>query len=196
MTIVVDDICKNFGDKEVLKNTSLSLACGKISCIMGVSGIGKTTLANILAGLIQPDSGKILWPGEMKVSMVFQEDRLLEWETALTNTLLVVDNSQKKIAIDMLTKAGLSDSVYKKAAKLSGGMKRRVSICRALIAPHNFLILDEPFKGLDAETKPKIMDMIKANAKDKYTMCITHDPSEVEYLGGELAPVEFKLEGV
>jgi len=183
--IRVENLYKSFGEKEVLKNVCLKLAPGKITCLMGASGIGKTTLANILAGLVKPDNGKISSPSDMRVSMVFQEDRLLEWETALTNILFVASRRQAtNTAIDLLTQAGLSDSANKKAAKLSGGMKRRVSICRALIAQHNFLILDEPFKGLDAETKHKIMDMVKANAVDKYTLCITHDPAEVEYLGG------------
>jgi len=177
---------------------------------MGASGIGKTTLVNIIARLLAPDSGEILWydgpyyidsssgtgsakritpETQYKCSIVFQEDRLLDWETALTNVLFVASPTSQytQKAKQLLTQAGLADSIYKKAAELSGGMKRRVCICRALISNHDLLILDEPFKGLDGETKPIIMTMIKRYLqKNKYVICITHEHSEVEFLQGRL----------
>ena len=184
------NINKHFGDKKVLENINLTFAPGEITCIMGASGSGKTTLLNILTGLAPPDSGNVIWDStSKKISMVFQEDRLLNWETALSNVLFVTSHSRNytEQAKKLLTEAGLGDSINKKAAKLSGGMKRRVAICRALIADYDLLILDEPFKGLDAKIKPIIMDMIKARIDtSKYILCVTHDASEVEYLKGNL----------
>jgi len=178
-------ICKSFGEKQVLNGITLTLTPGEITCLMGESGIGKTTLINIIAGLIKPDSGSIRGLDDKKISIVFQEDRLLEWETALTNVLFVAN--LKNTAIELLTLAGLSDSLNKKAAELSGGMKRRVSVCRALMVDFDLLILDEPFKGLDSTTKPVIIDMVKKYLqKDKYILCVTHDLHEVEMLGGRL----------
>jgi NitT/TauT family transport system ATP-binding protein len=226
MSILLKNIRKSYGDEIVLDGVSLEFSPG-ITCVMGQSGIGKTTLVNILAGLVTPDSGEITGLDGLKISMVFQEDRLLEWESALSNVLFVtrgksggryaVDTERlqstrsalsrnatpaeeraciarynsvtppRTRAVELLTQAGLEDSIHKKAAELSGGMKRRVCLCRALIADYDLLILDEPFKGLDNETKPAIMQMLLNNApKDKVTICITHDPAEAEFLGGKI----------
>lgn len=202
MEIKLTNICKRYGDKQVLENICLTFTEG-INCIMGASGRGKTTLAYIIGGLVKPNSGYITGIDGKKISFVFQEDRLLEWETAISNVLFVtkstVQNREK--ACELLTQAGLSDSLYKKASELSGGMKRRVCLCRALIADYDLLILDEPFKGLDSGIKPTIMAMVKEcllensledknkledKRKSKTVICITHDHSEVEFLGGNL----------
>ena len=187
MAIELKGICKSYDGKPVLDGVNLILKQGEIACIMGVSGIGKTTLVNILLGLTAPDRGEIIGL-PANISAVFQEDRLLPWETALSNVLFVKNpaRSHVKEAEALLSRMGLGDSIYKKAAELSGGMKRRVCICRALIAGGDLLVLDEPFKGLDDETKFGVMDMVKAYAKDRYVLCVTHDGAEVEYLGGRL----------
>lgn len=182
MRIELKNISKAFAEKPVLRDVSMSFGEG-ITCVMGPSGIGKTTLANIIAGLVPPDSGEILGADNAKISFVFQEDRLLEWETALMNVLFVKNNRER--AIELLTEAGLAESIHKKAAELSGGMKRRVCLCRALIADYDVLILDEPFKGLDVELKPAIMNMVKLHATG-IIICITHDAAEAEFLGGGL----------
>jgi len=153
---------------------------------MGPSGIGKTTLVRIIAGLTTPDSGEIIGITGKQFSIVFQEDRLLGWESAYTNVMLVTTNTNKNLAKQMLTQAGLGDSIHKKAAQLSGGMKRRVCICRALIAAYDVLILDEPFKGLDSGIKPTIMRMVRQYAQGKTVLCITHDREEAAFLGGYL----------
>lgn len=193
MAIQLKNISKSYGDKQVLQNINLTLHPGEITYLMGASGIGKTTLVNILAGTLQADSGEIIWPDNNRhVSVVFQEDRLLEWETALTNVLFVTNSKNQKLlyAKQLLIQAGLADSINKKVAELSGGMKRRVSICRALIAQSNLLILDEPFKGLDNETKLAIMNMVKQHLR-KYMLCVTHDASELEFMGGKLITLDF-----
>lgn len=182
MKIGLKNICKSFDGKEVLHDFSADFSEG-FTCVMGASGIGKTTLAYIIAGLVPPDSGEISGTEGLKFSAVFQEDRLLPWETALGNTLFVKNDRERAAAL--LSEAGLGDNLHKKAADLSGGMKRRVCICRALIADYECLILDEPFKGLDAETKASIMQMVKNHASG-IVICITHDESEAEFLGGKM----------
>ena len=187
MAVELRGIHKSFGDKRVLADFNLSLGHG-ITCLMGPSGKGKTTIVNILAGLTDIDSGTVNIPSGTKFSFVFQEDRLLEWESALINVLFVTENAKKSTAraVELLTEADLGKSIYKKARELSGGMKRRVAICRALIADYDIIVLDEPFKGLDAKIKPRIIDMVKNHTKDKHVLAITYDMSEVEYLGGRL----------
>jgi len=188
MAIELTNICKSYPPKQVIKDVNLTFPIG-ITCIMGPSGIGKTTLIYIIAGLVKPDSGYISGLDGKKISMVFQEDRLLEWESAISNILFVTKSASKnqEKAKQLLTQSGLADSVYKKVSELSGGMKRRVCLCRALIADYDLLILDEPFKGLDANIKPSIMTMVKEhtlNSHNKTVICITHDPEEAAFLGG------------
>ena len=184
------NINKSFGDKQVLENISLTFN-GGITCVMGPSGRGKTTLAYIIAGLVAPDSGSISGREGKRCSLMFQEDRLLEWESAIKNVLFVCKSARKNTekARHLLSRAGLADSMYLKTSELSGGMKRRVCLCRALIADYEILILDEPFKGLDSGIKPSVMMMVKEYAsgkENKIVICITHDPAEAEFLEGKL----------
>ena len=210
MEIRLENICKSYENNVVLSNINLTIRSNEITCIMGHSGRGKTTLVNVIAGLVKPDAGAIIWLDKKaamsfsegsvagkhpidynaKISIVFQEDRLLNWETALSNVLFVTNKKTTSLserAQELLIQAGLGDSINKKAVELSGGTKRRVCICRALIAEYDLLILDEPFKGLDSDIKPIIMNMVKEQKNsNKCIICITHDPSEAEYLGGKL----------
>ena len=191
MAIGLMGISKSYGDKLVLVDFSLVLERG-ITCIMGASGKGKTTIVNILAGLVNANEGKVNIPAGTKFSFVFQEDRLLEWESALTNVLFVTANPKQNASqgVKILAEADLEGSIHKKAKELSGGMKRRVAICRALIADYDIIVLDEPFKGLDAKIKPRIIDMVKNHTRDKYVLAITHDLYEAEYLGGRLVNLD------
>jgi len=173
-------ICKSYDGRQVLSDVNLTFSEG-ITCIMGPSGVGKTSLAYIVAGLVLPDFGRVIGVNDKQISVVFQEDRLLEWESAIDNLLFV--KKDRKKAQQLLDEAGLEDSMHKKTSELSGGMKRRVCICRALIADYDILILDEPFKGLDAGLKPDIMQMVKDYSEGKIVICITHDLAEAEFFG-------------
>lgn len=177
--ISVQNISKSWGDRQVLKDFSYSFT--GTTCIMGGSGIGKTTLAKIMAGLTPPDAGTVHHQG--RLSFVFQEDRLLSGESMLTNLLFVRNNIPKAKAL--LSDLGLEEHT-KKAHSLSGGMKRRVALARALMPDFDILIMDEPFKGLDEALKHQAINLINQYHQDKTIIVITHDPQDTALLHAKL----------
>lgn len=179
------DICKKFGDNVILDNFSREFAERKITAVLGRSGVGKTTLLNILMGLAPPDSGVVVREG--KISALFQEDRLCENLTAGANIRLVTGKRLSKTRIaEELAAAGLEGCENKPAHELSGGMKRRVSMLRALLAEYDILFADEPFKGLDEDTKRSVMKYFKEKTAGKTVIFITHDNEECDALADEV----------
>ena len=171
----------------MLDNISMSFLAGAITCIMGASGVGKTTLAYILMGLLEPDSGEITGLLEKKVSAVFQEDRLIEHWDAIKNIMLVCNRDVTKEKVEHhLSEIGLTEYEGKPVKALSGGMRRRVAIVRALLSEYDLLIMDEPFKGLDEELKKHAITYVRENTKKKTLIVITHDRDEVERLQARL----------
>lgn len=186
MDIIISGLEKSFGQRRVLRGFDAVFPKGELSCIMGRSGCGKTTLLNILLGIIPYDDGDIKgMPG--KISCVFQEDRLCEDFTAVTNVRIVCGKNVNKANIEtQLAEVGLGDSLYRPIKELSGGMKRRVSIVRALMAEGELIIMDEPFKGLDDSTKLLVAGYVKRQIRGRTAIMVTHDESEVELMGGRL----------
>ncbi len=190
--IILKDICKYYGELKVFDNFNLRLEKNKINCIMGASGVGKTTLMRLLMGLETQDSGSIEGIENAKMSAVFQEDRLCENLDVYTNIMLphIYKSNDKllsKSKIDeSLAKLGLEGLGNKTVSELSGGMKRRTAILRALLAEYDILFLDEPFKGLDDETKQSTIDFTLNKAKNKTIIYITHDNTELEYIKPEI----------
>lgn len=189
--IVIEALCKSYGDKKVLENFSAVIKRGETTCIMGQSGCGKTTLLNILMGLEKADSGRLSGLPE-NMSAVFQEDRLCEEFSALANIKLVTG---KNIADTEITRQlellGIAaKDINKPVGEYSGGMKRRVAIARALLYPSDIIFLDEPFKGLDAATKQLVINYLKSITKGKTLVIVTHDTEESKKLGGII--IEFK----
>lgn len=173
------DLCKSFEGKTVIDHLSFKLKAGGHYCLMGPSGCGKTTLLNLLLGLIKPDSGRVHTHGA-RFSAVFQEDRLLEQMTARDNVALVSRASDEEI-ISLLKNLGIDDeSLPQPVSTYSGGMKRRVALCRALLADFDVLFLDEPYKGLDDETRARVMDLVDDYTKGKTVVLVTHDHEEAE----------------
>lgn len=166
--------------REVLKNLSLEISEGETIAVMGASGSGKTTLIKLLLGLIQPDSGTVEGLENKRVSVVFQEDRLLPWYSAKENVALVFSGSSKsereRAALELLAELEL-DAADKPIRELSGGMRRRVAIARALAYGGDLLLLDEPLKGLDAALKARVAQSIKRRFST--ILLITHDEEEV-----------------
>lgn len=187
MDIKVNNLYKSFKGQQVLNNLNISFSEGKISCIMGASGVGKTTLAYILMGLLEADSGEIIGLQTKKISPVFQEDRLIEHWDAIRNIILVSPKDVTSNTVEQhLIKLGLTDCKGKPVKSLSGGMRRRVAIVRAILSEYDVILMDEPFKGLDEELKKQVVDYVKENTKGKTVIVITHDRDEVEMMQAEL----------
>ncbi len=178
-------IRKSFGELCVLENFTHEFAEGKSTAVLGKSGCGKTTLLNILMGLQTPDSGEVVRDG--KISAVFQENRLCENLTASANIRLVTGKRLSKAQIaEELAAVGLSGCENKPVRELSGGMKRRTSLLRALLAEYDILFADEPFKGLDADTKREVMRYFKEKTSGKTVVLVTHDNDECEALADDI----------
>ncbi len=181
MNITITDLCKSYDEKQVLHNFNAILENGKTTALMGTSGSGKTTLANILLGFESADSGSVTGLPDRK-SAVFQEDRLSENYSALTNVQAVCKNkADKEKAKNLLCRLGLEKDLKTQVRSLSGGMKRRVALARALCAEYDFLVLDEPFKGLDEQTKEATMQTVKEMTRGKTVLLITHDKDEAQF---------------
>ena len=185
--IVLRGITKRFGDKVVLEDLNARFLKGQTSCIMGPSGCGKTTLLQLLMGFLMPDEGTITGVPKKK-SAVFQEDRLCEPFTAVSNIKMVLGRTADTGRIrDHLRQLGLEEAALDKPVRdFSGGMKRRVSIARAVLFGGEVLFLDEPFKGLDAATREQAMDYVKRHTKGSTVLLITHDQQEARKMGGQL----------
>ena len=183
----IDEITKRFGDKTVLGGVSLLCENTGITAVMGSSGIGKTTLLNIIAGLIPADGGEILSTFS-RVAYKFQEPRLFDWLTTVENVKIVMNDSENDDvrARSLLSSVGLSDSVGKYPGQLSGGMQQRVSLARALAYDGDLLLLDEPFSAVDEETKKQLISLIKHYGETHAVILVTHDRSEAEALGATI----------
>lgn len=184
--IILENICKSYHDNTVLQDLSVRFPAGKFSCIMGPSGSGKTTLLHLLMGIEQPDSGRISgMPRD--ISVVFQEDRLCEELTVEKNLRLVTGSKVAPSHLaSCLSDLGLENSLREIVKNLSGGMKRRVSLARALLASYQVLLLDEPFKGLDEVTKHQVLTVLLRYAEGKTVIFVTHDQTEAAFFGASV----------
>ena len=181
-TVTLDNVTKTYGELCVLDALSLSIT--ENTALMGASGKGKTTLLRIIAGLERPDSGEVRFADKPKLSVVFQEDRLFEDFSAVENVTAIIGRDRRAEAADALRELLIDPSELDKSVRdYSGGMKRRVAIARALLAESDIILLDEPFKGLDEDTRNKTAEVIRAYTEDKLTILVTHDPREAELLG-------------
>ena len=179
-------LSKSFGDKKVIEDFNHSFRQGARYCLMGESGCGKTTLLNLIMGLITPDDGDVSGRPE-RISAVFQEDRLCEDFTSVGNLIAVSHKNSDLTKIDaLLDELGLEPHKAQPVSLLSGGQKRRVSIARALWVESDMVIMDEPFKGLDDELKEKVIKTVLEKTKGKTLIAATHDARECELLGAEI----------
>ena len=176
--IRMHDVCKQYDGKTVLDHLNLHLEQGQHYALMGASGSGKTTLLNLLMGLEKPDSGQIVLPKGLRISAVFQENRLIEGMTAVANIRLVAPESAQN-ARKLLLELGIEeDSLPQPVSAYSGGMKRRVAIARALLADYDLLLLDEPYKGLDEDTRRQVIRCVQERTAGKTVLMVTHDPED------------------
>ncbi len=178
----ITNLKKSYGENQVLSGFSCKFQENQINGIMAPSGRGKTTLLKIIMGLETFDDGEIVGIYDKKISVVFQEDRLVENLSVLTNIAMVSEKSKEEIH-HAIAEIGLCGYQKEKVSTLSGGMKRRVAILRALLAEGEILLLDEPFKGLDDNTKGKVIQIVKKHIQNRTTILVTHIKKEGEDLG-------------
>lgn len=168
--IVLSDVSKAFGEKKILEHVSATYEAGKTYYLTNPSGTGKTTLFELLCGLENADSGVIRGPE--RYSMMFQENRLFETYSALWNVALVTGDV--KSATDALEKLLDKEDLQKPCNQLSGGMKRRVALARAMEAESDVVLLDEPFTGMDADTIEKAKKYIQERQQGRTLVIATH----------------------
>ena len=179
-------------DHFILDDLSLSVAQGEVVVIIGPSGCGKSTLLNIIADLEEVNSGEIIGVPE-KIAYVFQEDRLIEWNSIYTNMELPLlktyakDEREEKIK-NILREVELGDCMNSYPKELSGGMRQRANIARALLYNGELLLMDEPFKSLDKSSKEDIIEIFKKNhlEKNNTVIMVTHDINEALSLGDNI----------
>lgn len=189
MDIVIKNLCKSFGEKQVLNNINAVIKQGQTTCLMGQSGVGKTTLLNIMMGFVKADSGEIQNVPTLK-SAVFQENRLCESFSVLSNIKMANDALSDDVIMQHLAAVGLEKEAKNKVSALSGGMKRRVALVRAILAEKEILFLDEPFKGLDEKTLGQVQNYLSVNTKGVTVVMVTHQIEEAQALGAEIVYLE------
>ncbi|SHM24797.1 phospholipid/cholesterol/gamma-HCH transport system ATP-binding protein [Chitinophaga jiangningensis] len=207
--IELQDIKKGFGDKEILKGVSAVMESGKVNLIIGASGSGKTVMMKCIVGLIEVDAGKILYDGKdfttmdtherkairQEIGMLFQGSALFDSMTVEQNVMFPLDmfgtgsyRDKKKRVAECLERVNLKDAARKYPAEISGGMKKRVGIARAIVLNPKYLFCDEPNSGLDPQTSLLIDQLIKELTVEYNitTVMNTHDMNTVMESGDHI----------
>ena len=184
MNLKLINLEKRFGQKLLFENLSFSFENNGVYAIVGNSGVGKTTLLRMIAGLDTDFSGEIVGGGKSNVSYVFQEYRLFPTATALENVILgnggKFDIESREKALDLLSYLGFKkEEAELLPSELSGGMKQRVSLARALMKNSDIFLLDEPSKELDQELKEKLYTVIEELSKTKLVIIVTHSENDL-----------------
>ena len=205
--ISIEGITKRFpapggGSTTVFEDLWLSMRRGEFTCIIGHSGCGKTTVLNILAGLDVPTEGAVIVDGQaiegpsIDRAVIFQSHALLPWRTVMGNVVYAVSSKwrhwtkteQQRQAQKFIDLVGLTGSEHKRPAELSGGMKQRVGIARALSIEPKIMLMDEPFSALDALTRGTLQDEVRRICIEtgQTVFMITHDVDEAIYLADRI----------
>jgi ABC-type nitrate/sulfonate/bicarbonate transport system ATPase subunit len=180
----LEKINVSYEDKQVLKDYSAEFSPG-ISLLTGPSGFGKTTLLHTIAGLIKPESGSIEGAPK-RPALMFQDDRLFPWLSALKNIEIVCDDEAR--ARSLLKAVELEAEADSMPEELSGGMRRRIALARALAFGGDMLLLDEPYKGMDIELITRLAPLIKSQTIP--VIISTHSPEEQQIIGGTIIEMD------
>jgi NitT/TauT family transport system ATP-binding protein len=202
---VTVDFATERGALRVVDNVSLSIRDKEFICIVGPSGCGKTTLMNIVAGFVQPSSGRVTLDGQPIVGpgrergVIFQEYGVFPWLTVEQNIMFglrlrsckVPSSQHRQTCLKYLELMGLSDFAHAFPKTLSGGMRQRLAIARAYAAQPEFLLMDEPFGALDAQTRSKMQNLLLEvlEREGKTVLMITHSVDEAIYLASRIVVV-------
>ncbi len=205
--ISIEDIAKRYpapggGETTIFQNLWLGVTRGEFVCVIGHSGCGKTTVLNILAGLDAPSEGAVIVDGQaiegpsLDRAVIFQGHSLLPWRSVLGNVAYAVPSKWRKWSSAQVNKhaqtfidlVGLTGSEHKRPSELSGGMKQRVGIARALSIQPKILLMDEPFSALDALTRGTLQDEVRRICQEtgQTVFMITHDVDEAIYLADKI----------
>jgi sulfonate transport system ATP-binding protein len=185
--VVVESVVRKFGDRTVLNHLDLQIAPSEFVVLLGQSGSGKSTLLRLLGGLDLPDAGSVTVP--RRRAIVFQADRLLPWQRVWRNVAIgLTGREAKQTALAVLEEVGLGDHADAWPRNLSGGEAQRVALARALVADPRLVLLDEPFAALDALTRLRMHDLVRAlRAKhDAAMLMVTHDVDEAIVLADRI----------
>jgi NitT/TauT family transport system ATP-binding protein len=201
-SIAFDHVNVEFDGRRIIDDLTLQIASGEFVCVVGPSGSGKTTALRLLAGLVKPDRGKILFRGcplvepSRDIAVIFQDysKALLPWRSAAQNISLALEarsipaRERKPMIADLLLKVGLQDHAGKYPAEMSGGMQQRLQIARCLAQKPSVLLMDEPFGALDAMTRQSLQDEILSIVRTSgaAVFFVTHDLEEAIYLGDRI----------
>ncbi|EUK18436.1 ABC transporter ATP-binding protein [Commensalibacter papalotli (ex Servin-Garciduenas et al. 2014)] len=190
-TIHIQDLTLNYQNKPIFSELSTCFPGGKFSILLGASGVGKSSLLKMIAGLLPITQGQIIsdHPETMthQISYMAQQDLLMPWATVLKNVMLGSklrkEKADKNRAQDILKQVGLSQVYNQYPAQLSGGMRQRAALARTLYEDRSIILMDEPFSALDSVTRAKMQDYTAKLLKGKTVILITHDPFEACRLG-------------
>lgn len=181
MEIVLQDVSKSYGEKRVLSHFSCTIPQGSSCAVMAPSGRGKTTLLRLILNLEKPDGGNITGV-PLEKSVLFQEDRLFPRLSPEKNLTMAVPKCSREQAVGVLRELKLEDCIGIPVCRLSGGQARRVALARALLAPGELLALDEPFTGLDEESRLKAAQVIRRYRHGRTLILITHREEDLSLL--------------
>lgn len=198
--IIIRNASLRFDHKIIFKNLNCTIAAKTFTCILGPSGVGKSSLLQLLANIIDLDTAQLTADISTSsgislmnnIAYMAQTDLLLPWLSVLNNALLgsrlrgKVSAAKKQRAITLLTHVGLADELDQRPDKLSGGMRQRVALVRTLLEDKPIILMDEPFSALDAITRLQLQDLAATLLQDKTVLLVTHDPLEALRLGHEV----------
>ncbi|MBQ9964693.1 MAG: ABC transporter ATP-binding protein [Clostridia bacterium] len=184
--ITLDRVSFAYDQTPVVSDLSLTVSPDRVTCLFGASGCGKSTVLRLIAGLETPQAGTVTRPPDARITMVFQDNRLLPWFTVRQNLTLVAPDADIDAA---LSAVALQDDAERYPDELSGGMQRRVALARAFAHGGDILLLDEPFNGLDQALKEQIAAYILREFAGKPIVLVTHSPEEAALFDAEIIRV-------